>query len=176
MYNFGILHIFIMLSQMQIIKNLINDYLAVSESLLASNTALVAEARDAISRMEDADDDYEYTLYSSILNHDVKEMDINIGAILYANKSFVEMALNDRRYESTLNRTLARLSLFSVTMEGKRTLNFDWDQTDSNKHTIVNLKNIGYIAYVNELSGKPKKDFRLRFIDIDNTTYTSEDL
>lgn len=159
MYNFGILHIFIMLSQMQLIKNLINDYLVVSESLLVSNTALVEEARDAINRMEDTDDDYEYTLYSSILNHTVKEMDMNIGAILYAKKSFVEVALNNRNYESTLNRTLAKLSLFSVTMEGKRVLNFDWDQTDSNKHTIINLKNIGILHILMSYLAGQKETF-----------------
>lgn len=134
-----------------IAKNLIDDYQIVSESLLASNRGLIFEARKAFSKTIEAEDDYEYNLYASILNRNLLEMDRNIGLILYAKKDYVESYLNNPNFENTLNNVLARLCLFSISMSGKRILNYDYDQTVSNKHTIVNLKDIGYVAYVRDL-------------------------
>lgn len=136
-----------------IIKNLIDDYHIVSESLLASNRGLVSETRQAYSKIIDPEDDYEYNLYASILDRNLSEMDKSIGLILYAKKDYVESYLNNLNFESTLNNVLARLCLFSISIDGKRTLNYDWDQTDSNKRTIINLKDIGYVAYVKDLNG-----------------------
>jgi hypothetical protein len=65
-----------------IIKNLINDYHIVSESLLASNRGLVSETREAFSKIIEPEDDYEYNLYASILDRNLSEMDKNIGLIL----------------------------------------------------------------------------------------------
>lgn len=134
-----------------IAKNLIDDYQIVSESLLASNRGLIFEARKALSKTIEAEDDYEYNLYASILNRNLLEMDKNIGLMLYAKKDYVESYLNNPNFENTLNNVLARLCLFSISMSGKRILNYDYDQTASNKHTIINLKNIGYVAYVRDL-------------------------
>lgn len=152
-----------------IIKHLINDYHIVSESLFASNLGLVSETREAYSKIIDPEDDYEYNLYSSILDRNLSEMDKNIGLILYAKKDYVESYLNNPRFESTLNNVLARLCLFSISMNGERTLNYDWDQTDSNKRTIINLKNIGYVAYVKDLNGNlvgNRKRGRFKFIEV----------
>lgn len=134
-----------------IAKNLIDDYQIVSESLLASNRDLIFEARKALSKTIEAEDDYEYNLYASILNRNLLEMDKNIGLILYAKKDYVESYLNNPNFENTLNNVLARLCLFSISMSGKCILNYDYDQTASNKHTIINLKDIGYVAYVRDL-------------------------
>ena len=153
-----------------IVKNLINDYHIVSESLLASNLGLVSETREAYAKIVDPEDDYEYNLYASILDRNLSEMDKNIGLILYAKKDYVESYLNNPNFESTLNNVLARLCLFSISMNGERTLNYDWDQTDSNKRTIINLKNIGYVAYVKDLNGNlvgSRKSWRFKFIDSD---------
>ena len=148
-----------------IIKNLINDYHIVSESLLASNRGLVSETREAFSKIKEPEDDYEYNLYASILDRNLSEMDKNIGLILYAKKDYAEACLNNLNYEGTLNNVLARLCLFSTSIDGKRTLNYDWDETDANKHTIVNLRNIGYTAYVRDLGSR--KSWRFKFIDMD---------
>ena len=152
-----------------IIKNLINDYLIVSESLLAPNRGLVSETREAYAKIIDPEDDYEYNLYASILDRNLSEMDKNIGLILYAKKDYAEACLNNLSYEGTLNNVLARLCLFSTSMTGKRTLNYDWDQTDSNKRTIINLKDIGYVAYVKDLNGNlvgNRKRGRFKFIEV----------
>lgn len=148
-----------------LIKNLINDYHIVSESLLASNRGLVSETREAFSKVIEPEDDYEYNLYASILDRNLSEMDKNIGLILYAKKDYAEACLNNLNYEGTLNNVLARLCLFSTSIDGKRTLNYDWDETDANKHTIVNLRNIGYTAYVRDLGSR--KSWRFKFIDTD---------
>lgn len=148
-----------------LIKNLINDYHIVSESLLASNRGLVSETREAFSKIIEPEDDYEYNLYASILDRNLSEMDKNIGLILYAKKDYAEACLNNLNYEGTLNNVLARLCLFSTSIDGKRTLNYDWDETDANKHTIVNLRNIGYTAYVRDLGSR--KSWRFKFIDTD---------
>jgi hypothetical protein len=152
-----------------IIQNLIDDYQVVSESLLASNRELVSETKKAFSKMLEPEDDYEYNLYASILDRNLSEMDRNIGLILYAKKDYVESYLNNPNYESTLNNVLARLCLFSISIDGNRTLNYDWDQTGDNKRTIVNLKDIGYIAYVNDLRNGlgQRKIWRFRVIDVD---------
>ena len=148
-----------------LIKNLINDYHIVSESLLTSNRGLVSETREAFSKIIEPEDDYEYNLYASILDRNLSEMDKNIGLILYAKKDYAEACLNNLNYEGTLNNVLARLCLFSTSIDGKRTLNYDWDETDANKHTIVNLRNIGYTAYVRDLGSR--KSWRFKFIDTD---------
>lgn len=132
-----------------LVAQLILDYDVLTSSMLGQEDTLLVETKDALEKIQDADDDYEYNLYESILKRNIDVIDKKFVDILYKNKMCLPVYLNDTTYEGTINRVLANLCLYTYNHEtGYRSINTrNSKKRRSNYNTIENLKELGYIDY-----------------------------
>lgn len=132
-----------------LVARLILDYDVLTNFMLGQVDSIVVETKEALEKVQDAEDDYEYNFYDSILKRNINIMDKKFADIIYKNKMCLDAYLNDDTYEGTINRVLANLSLYTNNPEtGYRHINTrDFKDYQDKYNTIENLKELGYIEY-----------------------------